>query len=96
MSKRFGWVIGCKDKTSSLHLNGFPDGSNIGSTMLKQALQQECGIIGAGSYPGKSLYWCFAVSIKQYCIVCFCLVAWGLEGPRHYHCSRARVPIRVE
>ena len=32
MSKRLlGGIIGCKDKTSSW-LNGFPDGSNIGST----------------------------------------------------------------
>ena len=27
MSKRLGGIIGCKDKTSSWHLNGFPDGS---------------------------------------------------------------------
>ena len=37
MSKRLGGIIllvGCKDKkTSSWHLNGFPDGSNIGSTV---------------------------------------------------------------
>ena len=33
MSKRLGGVIGCKYKTSSWHLNGFPDGSNIGSTL---------------------------------------------------------------
>ena len=33
MLKRLGGIIGCKDKkTSSWHLNGFPDGSNIGST----------------------------------------------------------------
>ena len=25
--------IGCKDKASSWHLNGFPDGSNLGSTV---------------------------------------------------------------
>ena len=25
--------IGCKDKASSRHLNGFPDGSNLGSTV---------------------------------------------------------------
>ena len=30
MSKRLGGIIGCKDKTSSWHLNGFPYGSNIG------------------------------------------------------------------
>ena len=30
MSKRLGGIIvGCKDKTSSWHLNEFPDGSNI-------------------------------------------------------------------
>ena len=34
MSKRFGGIIGCKYKTySSWHLNEFPDGSNIGSTV---------------------------------------------------------------
>ena len=32
-SKRLGGIIGCKDKTSSWHLNGFPYGSNIGSTV---------------------------------------------------------------
>ena len=33
MSKRLGGIIGCKkDKTSLWYLNGFPDGSNIGST----------------------------------------------------------------
>ena len=31
MSKRLGGIKGCKYKTSSWHLNGFPDGSNIGS-----------------------------------------------------------------
>ena len=30
MSKRLGGIIGGKDKTSSWHLNGFPDGSNYG------------------------------------------------------------------
>ena len=33
MSKRLGRIIGCKYKTSSCHLNGFPYGSNIGSTV---------------------------------------------------------------
>ena len=34
ISKRLGGIIGCKDKTSSWHLNGFPyDSSNIGSTV---------------------------------------------------------------
>ena len=33
MSKRLGGIIGCKYKTSSWHLNGFPNGSNIGSTV---------------------------------------------------------------
>ena len=34
MSKRLGGIIGCKDKTSSWHFIGFPDGSsNIGSTV---------------------------------------------------------------
>ena len=30
MSKRLGGIIGCTDKTSSWHLNGFLYGSNIG------------------------------------------------------------------
>ena len=29
-----GWIKSCKYKTSSWHLNGFPDGRNIGSTVL--------------------------------------------------------------
>ena len=29
MSKHLGGIIGCRYKTSSWHLNGFPDGSNI-------------------------------------------------------------------
>ena len=34
MSKRLGGIIiGCKGKTSSWYLNGFPDGRNIGSTV---------------------------------------------------------------
>ena len=33
LSKGLGGNIGCRDKTSSRHLNGFPDGSNIGSTV---------------------------------------------------------------
>ena len=33
MSKRLGGTKGCKYKTSSWHLNGFPDGNNIGSTV---------------------------------------------------------------
>ena len=31
MSKRLGEITGCKYQTSSWHLNGFPDGNNIGS-----------------------------------------------------------------
>ena len=31
MSKRLGGIIGCKYKTSSWHLNGFPYGCNLGS-----------------------------------------------------------------
>ena len=30
MSKRLGRIKGCKYKTSSWHLNAFPDGNNIG------------------------------------------------------------------
>ena len=33
MSKRLGGIIGCNYKTSSWLLNGFPDGSDIGSTI---------------------------------------------------------------
>ena len=33
MSKRLGGTIGCKDKKNSSWQNGFPDGSNIGSTV---------------------------------------------------------------
>ena len=34
MSKDLGGNIGCRDKTSSWHLKGFPDGSDIGSTVV--------------------------------------------------------------
>ena len=33
MSKRLGGIKGCKYKTSSWHINGFPDGSHDGSTV---------------------------------------------------------------
>ena len=33
MSKHLGGIKGCKYKTSSWHLNGFPDADNIGSTV---------------------------------------------------------------
>ena len=33
MSKRLGGIKGCKYKTASWHLNGFPDGNNVGSTV---------------------------------------------------------------
>ena len=33
MSKRLGGIKCCKYKTSSWHLNGFPDGNNIGLTV---------------------------------------------------------------
>ena len=33
MSKRLGGIKGCKYKTSSWHLNGFPYGNRIGSTV---------------------------------------------------------------
>ena len=33
MSKRLGGIVGYKYRTSSWHLNEFPDGSNIGSTV---------------------------------------------------------------
>ena len=34
MSKRLGGIKGCKYEASSWHLNGFPDGNNIGSKVL--------------------------------------------------------------
>ena len=33
MSKRLGGIKGCKYKTSSWHLNRFPDADNIGSAV---------------------------------------------------------------
>ena len=33
MPKRLGGIKGCKYKTSSWHLNRFPDADNIGSTV---------------------------------------------------------------
>ena len=33
MSKRLGGIKGCKYKTSTWHLNGFPDANNIESTV---------------------------------------------------------------
>ena len=33
MSKRLGGIVGCKDKTSSWHLIGFRDGTDIGSAV---------------------------------------------------------------
>ena len=33
MSKHLGGIVGCKYNTSSWHFNGFPYGSNIGSTV---------------------------------------------------------------
>ena len=37
MSKCLSGIIGCKDKTSSWHLIGFPNGSNIGSRVQYRA-----------------------------------------------------------
>ena len=34
LSKHLGGIIGCKYKTSSWHLNGFPDGSNRSTVVL--------------------------------------------------------------
>ena len=36
MSKRLGGINVCKYKTSSWHLSGFPDGNNIGSTVMSE------------------------------------------------------------
>ena len=46
MSKRLGGTTGCKDKTSSWHLNGFPYGSNIGSTVSMFRLVLACSDYG--------------------------------------------------
>ena len=35
MSKRLGGIKGCKYKTSSWHLNRFPDADNIGSRVTQ-------------------------------------------------------------
>ena len=43
MSKLLGRIIGCKDKTSSWPLNGFPDdGSNISSTTVGRSPSLYC------------------------------------------------------
>ena len=34
MSKRLGGIISCTDETSSWYLIGFPDDSNVGSTVI--------------------------------------------------------------
>ena len=44
MSKRLGGIIGCQGKTSSCHLNGFPDGSNIGSTVQCRGEAHRCNV----------------------------------------------------
>ena len=47
MSKRLGGIIGCKDKTSSWHLNGFPDGINSNIESI---------VYNAGEKPSLILY----------------------------------------
>ena len=37
MLKLLGGIKGCKYKTSSWHLKGFPDGNNIGSSPILAA-----------------------------------------------------------
>ena len=46
MSKRLGGIIGCRDKSSSWHSNGFPDGIIV-------TLGQQCNI---GEKPTVMLY----------------------------------------
>ena len=43
MSKRLGGIIGCKDKTSSWHLIGFPDG--IIATLGQQSVGEQPSVI---------------------------------------------------
>ena len=45
MSKRLGGIKGCKYKTSSWHLNRFPDADNIGY-VAKKVQQRENNVIG--------------------------------------------------
>ena len=40
--------IGCKDKTSSWHLNGFPDGINHGSTVQCRGKAHRCNVHSFG------------------------------------------------
>ena len=54
ISKRLGGIIGCKYKTSSWHLKGFPDGSNIGSTVY------------TAQYNKLLLYFIYDSSVQQY------------------------------
>ena len=54
MSKRLGGTVGCKDKTSSWHLNGFPDCSNIGSITVVVVVVVVSHIQRIGCQPEKT------------------------------------------
>ena len=61
MSRYLGGIIGCKDETSSWHLNGFLDGSNIGSTnknivVHTRIVPSHHAAIGANSLKHKERY----------------------------------------
>ena len=44
MSKRLGGNIGCKDKISSWHLTGFPDGSMVWAFLFAGAIFPFSGV----------------------------------------------------
>ena len=54
MSKRLGGIKGCKYKTSSWHLNRFPDADNIGSRIQRIGCQPEKTVFSCG---GRSRSW---------------------------------------
>ena len=62
MTKRLGWIKGCKYKTSSWHLNGFPDGNNIGSTVLVHSYEDSTiepyKSRGLGNQKNVGVYYC--------------------------------------
>ena len=45
MSKRLGGIVDCKDKTSSWHLIGFPNGGNIESTVSCRGEAHRCTVV---------------------------------------------------
>ena len=59
MSKRLGGIKGCKYKTSSWHLNRFPDADNIDELGQQYNVGEEPTVI---LYIYALLYWCSLVS----------------------------------